>query len=98
MEFPFASPQTARLVVEADLDPQFPARVLQRFSERNVLPTRFHALALDEATGLRVELEFDGSADAARLLAKRLLNLPSARSVELSFRRGAALGLAQRAA
>ena len=94
MDFPFnnAFPVpglTARLVIEADFDPQFPVRVLHRFSELGRLPERFVASA-SETAGLRVEVEFAGSADAARLLSRRLLNLPSTRSVELTFRRGAA--------
>lgn len=98
MDFPFTSVQSARLVLEADFDPQFPARVLQRFSERNTLPASFRAVTLGASEAIRVEVEFDAVAEAARQLSKRLMNLPSARSVELSFRRGAALGLARRAA
>ncbi|GAC1622722.1 MAG: hypothetical protein NVS9B10_07000 [Nevskia sp.] len=100
MDFPFtaSTAQTARLVVEADFDPQFPARVLQRFSELNTLPLSFHAVTVGAAEALRIELEFEASVDAARRLSKRLLNLPSARSVDLSFRRLAAIPPQRRAA
>jgi hypothetical protein len=100
MDFPFSadSAQTARLVVEADFDPQFPSRVLQRFSERNTLPLRFQVVTIGEAESLRIEVEFAGSIEAARLLTRRLLNLPSARSVDLSVRRVAAITSPQRRA
>lgn len=91
MDFPFTSlNQTARLVLEADFDPQLPTRVLHRFAERGALPLRFTATA-SEAAGVRVEVEFESTVDAARLLSRRLLNLPSTRSVDLSFRRDAGL-------
>ena len=77
---------SARLVLEADFDPQLPSRVLGRFAELGRLPTSFTAQNFDDAT-LRVELEFAAEPDAARQLSRRLLNVPSVRSVELSFRR-----------
>ena len=76
----------ARLVVQADFDPQLPGRVLDRFAVVNALPSSFLARSFDE-TSLRLELEFTAETDAARLLSRRLLNLPSVRTVELSFRR-----------
>ena len=77
---------TARLVVEADFDPQLPARVLGRFAEQGRLPSSFIALNRDE-TGLRMELEFAAEAETARLLSRRLQNLPSVRSLELTLMR-----------
>jgi hypothetical protein len=77
---------SARLVVEADFDPQLPTRVLGRFAELGRLPTSFTAHNLGDET-VRVEVEFTAEPDAARLLSRRLLNVPSVRSVELSFRR-----------
>ncbi|HZR33864.1 MAG TPA: hypothetical protein VFA75_00710 [Nevskia sp.] len=77
---------SARLVVEADFDPQLPSRVLGRFAEAGRLPTRFVAHNVDDER-LRVEVEFAAEPDAARHLSRRLLNVPSVRSVELSFRR-----------
>jgi hypothetical protein len=77
---------SARLVLEADFDPQLPTRVLGRFAELGRLPTSFTAHNLDDET-VRVEVEFAAEPDAARLLSRRLLNLPSVRTVELSFRR-----------
>jgi hypothetical protein len=77
---------SARLVLEADFDPQLPSRVLGRFAEVGRLPTRFTAHNLDDER-VRVELEFAAEPEAARLLSRRLLNVPSVRSVELSFRR-----------
>jgi hypothetical protein len=77
---------SARLVLEADFDPQLPARVLGRFAEQGRLPTSFVARSVDDEL-VRVEVEFSAEPDAARLLSRRLLNVPSVRSVELSFRR-----------
>lgn len=77
---------SARLVLEADFDPQLPSRVLGRFAEQGRLPSSFVSRNLDDET-LRVEVEFSAEPDAARLLSRRLLNVPSVRSVELSFRR-----------
>lgn len=77
---------SARLVVEADFDPQLPSRVLGRFAELGRLPASFTARNLDDET-VRVEVEFAAEPEAARLLSRRLLNVPSVRSVELSFRR-----------
>ena len=77
---------SARLVVEADFDPQLPTRVLGRFAELGRLPTSFVSRNLDDQA-VRVEVEFSAEPDAARLLSRRLLNVPSVRSVELSFRR-----------
>ncbi|MBV8063553.1 MAG: hypothetical protein JOY51_08155 [Nevskia sp.] len=77
---------SARLVLEADFDPQLPSRVLGRFAELGRLPSSFTARNLDDES-LRVEVEFAAEPDAARLLSRRLLNVPSVRSVELSFRR-----------
>ena len=100
MDFPFSADPTltARLVAEADFDPQFPARVLQRFSERDTLPRHFQVITIGDAESLRVEVEFASSIEAARLLARRLLNLPSARAVDLGFRRLAATPPQRRAA
>jgi hypothetical protein len=77
---------SARLVVEADFDPQLPARVLGRFAEQGRLPSSFLARSIDDEL-LRLEVEFAAEPEAARLLSRRLLNVPSVRSVELSFRR-----------
>jgi hypothetical protein len=77
---------SARLVLEADFDPQLPSRVLGRFAELGRLPASFTARNLDDES-LRVEVEFAAEPDAARQLSRRLLNVPSVRSVELSFRR-----------
>lgn len=77
---------SARLVLEADFDPQLPSRVLGRFAELGRLPASFTARNLDDET-VRVEVEFAAEPDAARQLSRRLLNVPSVRSVELSFRR-----------
>lgn len=79
------APSSARLVLEADFDPQLPARVLGRFAELGRLPTSFLARNLDDES-LRLEVEFPSEPDAARQLSRRLLNVPSVRSVELSFR------------
>lgn len=84
---------SARLVLEADFDPQLPARVLGRFAEQGRLPTSFVAQSVDDQS-LRVEVEFSAEPDAARLLSRRLLNVPSVRSVELSFRRARAVKVA----
>jgi len=98
MDFPFSNAHlTARLVVEADFDPQFPSRVLHRFAERGTLPLRFLVTA-SEDDGVRVDVEFAGTLEAARLLSRRVLNLPSARSVDLSFRRESTLAARQLAA
>jgi len=93
MNFPFAalSPftnaaQSARLVIEGDFDPQLPLRVLHRFSELGELPLRFVAHAIGEES-LRIEVDFLATDDAARLLARRLNNLPALQSVQLSFQR-----------
>lgn len=83
---PSLAPSSARLVLEADFDPQLPARVLGRFAELGRLPTSFLARNLDDES-LRLEVEFASEPDAARQLSRRLLNVPSVRSVELSFRR-----------
>ena len=80
---------SARLVVEADFDPQLPTRVLGRFAELGRLPASFVARNRDEQS-VRVEVEFAAEPEAARLLSRRLLNLPSVRSVELSFHRARA--------
>ena len=77
---------SARLVLEADFDPQLPARVLGRFAELGRLPSSFVSRNLDDES-LRLEVEFSAEPDAARQLSRRLLNVPSVRSVELSFRR-----------
>jgi hypothetical protein len=77
---------SARLVLQADFDPQLPSRVLGRFAELGRLPTHFLASNLDDAA-LRLEVEFAAEPEAARLLSRRLLSVPSVRSVELSFRR-----------
>lgn len=77
---------SARLVVEADFDPQLPARVLGRFAELGRLPASFVSRNVEDET-LRLEVDFAAEPDAARLLSRRLLNVPSVRSVELSFRR-----------
>jgi hypothetical protein len=77
---------SVRLVLEADFDPQLPSRVLGRFAELGRLPKSFVARNFDDAT-LRLELEFACEPDAARLLSRRLLNVPSVRSVDLSFHR-----------
>ena len=77
---------SARLVLEADFDPQLPSRVLGRFAELGRLPSRFVACNLDDES-LRLEVEFASEPDAARQLSRRLLNVPSVRSVALSFHR-----------
>ena len=84
--FPFSAPLSARLVLQADFDPQLPARVLGRFAEQGRLPTRFLASNADDES-LRLEVEFAAEPDAARQLSRRLLSVPSVRSVELSFHR-----------
>jgi hypothetical protein len=80
------APSSARLVLEADFDPQLPARVLGRFAELGRLPTSFLARNFDDES-LRLEVEFASEPDAARQLSRRLLNVPSVRSVALSFHR-----------
>jgi hypothetical protein len=77
---------SARLVVEAEFDPQLPARVLGRFAEQGQLPSSFVTLNREDAS-LRIELEFTAQAETARLLSRRLQNLPSVLSVELTLRR-----------
>jgi hypothetical protein len=77
---------SARLVVEAEFDPQLPARVLGRFAEQGQLPSSFLARNRDD-TSLLIELEFAAEAETARLLSRRLQNIPSVRSVELSLLR-----------
>jgi hypothetical protein len=77
---------SVRLVLEADFDPQLPSRVLGRFAELGPLPGSFVARNLHDES-LRLELEFTSEPDAARQLSRRLLNMPSVRSVDLSFRR-----------
>jgi len=84
---------SARLVLEADFDPQLPSRVLGRFAEMGRLPTRFVACNLDDES-LRLELEFAAEPDAARQLSRRLLNVPSVRSAELSFRQARTMRVA----
>jgi hypothetical protein len=76
---------SARLVVEADFDPQLPARVLGRFAEQGQLPASF--LATSSGESLRLELEFAAEAETARLLSRRLQNLPSVRSLDLTLLR-----------
>lgn len=85
----------ARLVIEADVDPQLPGRVLDRFADRGLLPRRFAVESRDE--GLSLTLEFVGDPDWARYLSRKLLNVATVRSVDLSFRR-AALAPARRLA
>jgi len=88
VEFPFFdSHQTARLAVEADFDPQLPLRVLHRFTEIGALPNRFVTEATSPDRPLRIEVEFTTAVEPARLLARRLLTLPSTLRVDLSFRR-----------
>ena len=77
-------PFTARLTIAADLDPQLPGRVLDRFAERGELPLRFSS-QVDASEALRIEVEFDAATACARLLARRLQNLPTVRSVALTF-------------
>ena len=84
---------SARLVLEADFDPQLPSRVLGRFAELGRLPSRFVACNLDDES-LRLELEFAAEPDAARQLSRRLLNVPSVRSAELSFRQARTMRVA----
>jgi hypothetical protein len=84
--FASTTASSARLVVEADFDPQLPARVLGRFAEQGQLPSSFLALNHEDA-GLRIELEFAAEAETARLLSRRLQSIPSVRSVELSLMR-----------
>ncbi len=76
---------SARLSLEADFDPQLPARVLGRFAEQGRLPASFCARHLDADT-LHLELEFDCAPDTARLLSRRLAAVPSVRAVELTLR------------
>lgn len=82
---------SARLSLEADFDPQLPARVLGRFAEQGRLPAVFSARHCDDAT-LRLELEFHCEPDAARLLSRRLAGVPSVRAVELSLHHRPARG------
>lgn len=76
---------SARLSVEADFDPQLPARVLGRFAEQGRLPAAFSARQSGSQT-LHMELEFACEPDAARLLSRRLAGVPSVRTVELTLR------------
>ncbi|MBL6751301.1 MAG: hypothetical protein ISP90_12300 [Nevskia sp.] len=80
-----ATSVSARLSVEADFDPQLPARVLGRFAEQGRLPASFSARQCAGNT-LFVELEFACEPDAARLLSRRLAGVPSVRTVELTLR------------
>ena len=82
----FPNKLSARLVLDADFDPQLPARVLGRFAELGRLPSSFLARNFDDES-LRLEVEFASEPDAARQLSRRLLNVPSVRSVALSFHR-----------
>lgn len=91
--FPFSAALSARLVLQADFDPLLPARVLGRFAEQGRLPTRFLASTLDDES-LRLEVEFAADADSARQLSRRLLNVPSVRTVELSFHRARTMRVA----
>ena len=93
---PSLSSLTAHLCIAADRDPQIAIRVLHRFAERGELPLSFSA-RLDGADALHLELQFDTPPDCARLLARRLQNLPSVRSVALSFRHNIAPVLGNRA-
>ena len=92
MDFPshasFKNPVTAHLRIDADRDPQVASRVLGRFAERGELPEHFSA-RLESVDVLRIELEFGASTQCARHLARRLQNLPSVRSVALTFRHNA---------
>jgi hypothetical protein len=75
----------ARLCLEADFDPQLPARVLGRFAEQGRLPAHFSARP-GAGESLHVELEFVCAPEAARLLSRRLAGVPSVRAVELTLR------------
>lgn len=81
----FTAQLTIHLSILADRDPQLAIRVLQRFAERGELPQKFSA-QLDAEDGLRLELHFEADREGARLLARRLENLPSVRTVALSYR------------
>ena len=81
----FQNQQKARLVVLGDFDPQLPARVLGRFAEQGQLPSSF--LATSSGESLRLELEFAAEAETARLLSRRLQNLPSVQSIDLTLLR-----------
>jgi hypothetical protein len=83
--FASSTAASARLVVEAEFDPQLPARVLGRFAEQGQLPASF--LATSSGESLRLELEFAAEAETARLLSRRLQNLPSVLSVDLTLLR-----------
>lgn len=85
---PSLAPPVARLVIDADFDPQLPSRVLAKFAERGRLPLHF---TLDRVDAERVQLvaEFDGDPQWARYLSRKLLGSACVRSVQLSFRRAA---------
>jgi len=76
----------ARLIVEADFDPQLPSRVLGRLAACNDLPDLFVARCR-RPDSLSIELEFQGDADAAGRLARQLQNVPSVRSVNWTITR-----------
>ncbi|MDB5987039.1 MAG: hypothetical protein JWR16_2092 [Nevskia sp.] len=79
---------TAHLRIDADRDPQIARRVLDRFAERGELPQTFSA-RIEGVDALRLEIEFDAGLQCARHLARRLQNLPSVRSIALTFRHNA---------
>jgi hypothetical protein len=81
------TPPVARLVVDADFDPQLPGRVLDKFADRGLLPSHFSAQLADG--GLQLVVEFSGDPDWARYLSRKLLNGATVRSIDLSFRRAA---------
>lgn len=85
MSFPDQSLHNTRLVVDAEFDPQLPARVLGRFSVTGQLPERFIA----ERVGpdrLRLTVDFRaGDPEQARLLAARLEAIPSVGELRLSL-------------
>jgi hypothetical protein len=69
--------------VDAEADPQLPARILGLFTQRGLLPDWFSARSARGAT-LRIVVEIAGLDDATcALLARKLLNLPTVLDVAL---------------
>lgn len=76
----------ARLIVEADFEPQLPSRVLGRQAACKDLPALFVARCRrPDSLGIELEIqeiqEIRGDAEAAGRLASQLRNVPSVRSV-----------------
>lgn len=69
------------LVVEAEADPQVPARILGTVTQRNVLPSWFSARRIDEDQ-LRVIMELgDLDEDRVRYIVQCILKIPTVVSV-----------------